>query len=96
MKKNAMTTEATGDSRLAGHIYFVTNSRTDDEYEVWAEDAEVAAEKIATRLYGHDVIVIRETGLRSADGTFQVFKPRPQRLGGGVVVPFGDHLRVAC
>jgi len=82
-------------SRLAGHIYLVTNSRTDDEYEVWAEDAEVAAEKIAARLYGHDVIVIRESGRRGDEGTFQVFKARPERLGGGLV-PFGDHLRVAC
>ncbi len=91
----AMPNEATGNSRLAGHIYTVTNSRTDDEYEVWAEDAEVAAEKIAARLYGHEVIVIRETGPRGGDGTFQVLKPRPQRLGGGLI-PFGDHLRVAC
>lgn len=71
-----MTNEDSADSRLAGHIYIVTNS--------WADDAEVAAEKIAGRLYG-----------RGSDGTFQVFKPRPERLGGGIV-PFGDHLRVAC
>lgn len=82
-----MTNEDSADSRLAGHIYIVTNS--------WADDAEVAAEKIAGRLYGHDVIVIRESGRRGSDGTFQVFKPRPERLGGGIV-PFGDHLRVAC
>ena len=89
-----MRTEDSGDSRLSGHIYVVSNSRTDDEYEVWAENAESAAEKIAGRLYGHDVIVIRETGRRGAEGTFQVFKPLPQRLGGGLS-PFGDHLRVA-
>ena len=87
-----MTNESRG--RLAGHIYIVTNSRTDDEYEVWAEDAEVAAEKVASRLYGHDAIAIRESGHRGGEGTFQVFRARPERLGGGMV-PFGDHLRVA-
>lgn len=89
-----MTIEEHGDPRFTGQIYLVTNSRTDDEYEVWAEDAEVAAEKIAARLYGHDVIVIRQTGRRGAEGTFEVFKERPQRLGGGLT-PFGDHLKVA-